>query len=57
MQGTELVVTWTLCLASGGFYVSKKNSCPASVGMSVLVCGQNAVILILFEGGLLCIRS
>jgi len=41
MQGTELVVTATLCFASGGFNVSTKNSYPDSVGMSVLVYGQS----------------
>jgi len=41
MQNTELVVTATLCLASGGVHISMKNSNPASVGMSVLVCGQS----------------
>jgi len=25
MQGTELVVKWTLCFASGGFHFSTKN--------------------------------
>ena len=41
MQNTELVVTATLCLASGGFHISTKNSNPASVGMSVWVYGQS----------------
>ena len=41
MQDTELVVTATLCLASGGFRISTKNSNPASAGMLVLVCGQS----------------
>ncbi len=45
MQDTELVVTATLCIASGGFHISTKNSCPASAGTSVLVCGQSMVIL------------
>ncbi len=56
MQDTEVVVTVTLCLASGGFNVSTKNSCPASAGTSVLVCAQsiNSYFLTLFEGGLLC---
>ncbi len=40
MQNTELVVTATLCFASGGFHISAKNSCPGSAGTSVLVCGQ-----------------
>ncbi len=43
MQDTELVVTATLCSASGGFHISKKNSNPASAGMLVLVCGQNII--------------
>jgi len=46
MQDTELVVTATLCFASGGFHISTKNSYPGSVGTSVLVCGQSMVILI-----------
>jgi len=46
MQDTELVVTATLCFASGGFSHSTKNSYPGSVGTSVLVCGQSMVILI-----------
>ena len=41
MQDTELVVTATLCFASGGFHISTINSCPASAGTSVLVCGQS----------------
>jgi len=41
MQGTELVATVTLCLASGDFHISTKNSNPASAGMLVLVCGQS----------------
>jgi hypothetical protein len=45
MQDTELVVTATLCFASGGFRISSKNSYPGSAGTSVLVCGQNTVIL------------
>ncbi len=57
MQDTELVVTAALCLASGGFHISTKNSYPASAGMLVLVCGQSMVILTLFEGGLLCVRK
>ena len=44
MQNTELVVTATLCLASGDFPISTKNSNPASAGMLVLVCGQSTVI-------------
>jgi len=39
MQGAELVVTAALCLASGGFHISTKNSNPASAGTFVLVCG------------------
>ncbi len=57
MQDTELVVTATLCLASGGFHISTKNSNPATTGMRVLVCGQSIVILTLFEGGLLCVGN
>jgi len=41
MQDTELVVTATLCFASGGFHISTKNSYPGSAGTSVLVCGQS----------------
>jgi len=41
MQDTELVVTVILCIASGGFHISTKNSYPASAGTSVLVCGQS----------------
>jgi len=41
MQGTELVVTATLCFTSGGFHISTKNSNPASAGKYVLVCGQS----------------
>jgi len=43
MQGTELVVTAVLCLASEDFYTSKKISSPASAGTDVLVCGQNII--------------
>ena len=43
MQDTELVVTATLCFASGGFHISKKNSYPASAGTGVLVRGQNII--------------
>ena len=49
MYSTELVVTATLCIASGGFHISTKNSCPASAGTSVLVRGQSMVILTFFE--------
>jgi len=45
MQGTELVVKATVCFAKGGVNISTINSYPASVGMSVLVCGQSIVIL------------
>ncbi len=45
MQDTELVVTATLCIASGGFHISTKNSYPGSSGTDVLVCGQRMVIL------------
>ena len=55
MQDTELVVTATLCFASGGFHISTKNSYPGSAGTSVLVCGQSFIIPNFFEGGLLCI--
>jgi len=50
MQDTELVVTVTLCFASGGFHISTKNSNPASAGTSVLVCGQsiNSYFLTIF---------
>ena len=41
MQDTELVVTETLCFASGGFHISTKNSYPASAGKSVLVCDHS----------------
>ncbi len=59
MQGTELVVTWTLCFASGGFHISTKNSNPASAGMLVLVCGQSTVSYYcnFFKGGLLCVKN
>jgi hypothetical protein len=43
MQNTELVVTATLCLTSGGVRISTKNSYPASTGTGVLVCGQNMI--------------
>ncbi len=43
MQDTELVVTATLCFASGGFHISKKNSNLGSAGTGVLVCGQNII--------------
>ncbi len=39
MQGTALVIKASLCLASVGFYISKKNSYPDSA--SVLVRGQS----------------
>ena len=45
MQDTKLVVTATLCFASGYYYISTKNSYPASAGTSVLVCSQSIVIL------------
>ena len=45
MQDTELVVTATLCSASGGFHISTKNSYPGSSGTSVLVCGQSIVVV------------
>ncbi len=45
MQGTELVVKATVCFAKGGVNISTINSYPASVRMSVLVCGQSIVIL------------
>ncbi len=41
MQGTALVIMASLCLASVGFYISKKNSYPGSI--SVLVCGQSII--------------
>ncbi len=41
MQNTELVVTATLCLASGGFHISTKNLNPVFAGAGVLVCGQS----------------
>jgi hypothetical protein len=41
MQDTELVVTVTLCFASGGFHISTKNSSPASAGTSVFLCVQS----------------
>jgi len=41
MQGTELVVTATLRLASGDFHISRENSNPASARTLVLVCGQD----------------
>ena len=45
MQGTELVVKATVCFAKGGVNTSTINSYPASVRMSVLMCGQSIVIL------------
>jgi hypothetical protein len=44
MQSTELVVTTTLCLASGGFHISTENSNPAFAGTGVLVCDQSVII-------------
>ena len=41
MQNTDLVVNAVLCSASGDFHIPAKNSCPASAGTSVLVCGQS----------------
>ena len=41
MQDTELVVTATLCSASGGFHISTKISYPGSSGTSLLVCAQS----------------
>jgi len=38
MQNMELVVTTTLCVISGGFHTSTKNSQSASAGILVLVC-------------------
>jgi len=49
MQDTELVVTATLCSASGGFHISTKNSCPGSAGTGFLVCGQNLINLNFLE--------
>ena len=43
MYSTELVVTATLCIASGGFHISAKNSYPGSAGTGVLVRGQNII--------------
>ena len=58
MQDTELVVTAALCIASGDFHISTKNSCPGSSGTSVLVCGQRKNgNFNFFEGGLLCVRN
>jgi len=58
MQDTELVVRATLCSSSGGFHISAKNSCPASAGTGVLVCGQGIIILTIFiKGGLLCLKN
>jgi len=45
MQNTELVVTVTLCLISGGIRISTKNSYPAPMRTSVLVCDQGTIIL------------
>jgi hypothetical protein len=44
MQGIELVVTATLCLASGGLRISAKNSCPSSAETNVLVRGQSMIV-------------
>ncbi len=59
MSGTELVVTATLCFASGVFRISTNNSYSASVGTRVLVCGQSVICnyFNFFEGGLLCLRN
>ncbi len=59
MQGTELIVKVILCFVSGGFHISTKNSCPATAGKYVLVCGQDIVriYLTLFEGGLSCVKN
>ena len=57
MQGTEFIVKATVCFAIGGVNISTINSYPASVRMNVLVCGRSTVILILFEGGLLCLEN
>jgi len=43
MQDKELVVTATLCIASGGVRISTKNSYPVSTGAGVLVCDQNMI--------------
>ncbi len=43
MQDTELVVTATLCFASGDFHISTDNSYPASAVTRVLVCGQSII--------------
>jgi len=43
MRDTELVVTATLCIASGVFHISTNNSYPAFAGMKVLVCGQGII--------------
>jgi len=43
MQNTELVVTTTLCLASGGPHISTENSNIVSAGTSALVCGQSMI--------------
>ena len=43
MCDTELVITATLCLASGVFHISTKDSNPASAGTFVLVCGQKII--------------
>ena len=45
MLGTELVVTVTLCFASGVFHISTNNSYSASAGTRGLPCGQSMVIL------------
>jgi len=45
MQGTEFVVKATVCFAIGGVNISTINSYLASVGTSVLECGQSMVIL------------
>jgi hypothetical protein len=60
MQGTELVVTATLCFASADSYLSINSSYVEDnhreVGISV--CGQGTVIYFnFFEGGLLCLRN
>jgi hypothetical protein len=59
MQDTELVVTATLCLASGIFTFQRKIHIPP-LRERLFWCvarTQFVLILTLFEGGLLCVGN
>ncbi len=49
MQGTELVVTATLCLGGEILHISMRNSYPAFARTLILVCGQRMEILTFFK--------